>query len=405
MKNVIPFPLIIVISIGLIIGCSRKPPTITNVEPYKAPSSGGTEIIITGTGFKANPPPVVFVGGFLASDVKVVSKTKLKAIIPPGDPGPVCIAVRNANAKVASMWYFGFGYYDAASSINSDPMTAIPEDVDAPPGSDVSFNQDIKTTSIIGSDGVKMKLVPAGEVRIGNKTVYVDSFYIDEYEVTNARYKKFKELADPLREEPIGYDFSTDRVLMPWRNESYNGKDHPVVCVSWDDAKAYCDWVGERLPTEAEFMRAAKGGNTKYPWGDTWPPPPGSGNLLDETCATYASVFPERVQDWYYVQKSYIKGYNDGYLCTAPVGSFIANGYGLYDMIGNVQEFCDDWYDSRHTQRVTCGSHFSSAEGYGSSFLLPHRLKYPSLELSPMLRLGGAAVSFVGFRCAQDALK
>jgi len=120
---------------------------------------------------------------------------------------------------------------------------------------------------------------------------------------------------------------------------------HPVVGVSWNDATAFCQWLtgkerkegllgpdqAYRLPTDAEWSKAAGAG--KYPWGDVWPPPAGTGNYADEA---FASSLPGK--GWHYVPG------NDGYPLTSPVGSFRANAYGLYDMGGNVWQWCDDWY-------------------------------------------------------------
>ena len=203
-----------------------------------------------------------------------------------------------------------------------------------------------------GKDGAEMVLIPAGEFEMGdhhshggNKErpvhpVYLDAFYIDKYEVTNVQYKKFV-LATGHR-EPVGWGYVNGDFqygYRPWSDPNFNGDDQPVVCVRWGDAKAYADWAGKRLPTEAEWEKAARGGlpGKKYVWDDDWPPPQGAGNFVDETAKKTSPGLHTFL---------IIHGYDDGYAETAPVGSFNPNGYGLHDMAGNVWEWCADWFDS-----------------------------------------------------------
>lgn len=117
------------------------------------------------------------------------------------------------------------------------------------------------------------------------------------------------------------------------------GLDHPVVQVSWDDALAYCKWQGKRLPTEAEWEWAARGGlsNNIYPWGNE---PIDSGKVKANT---WQGEFP------------YKNDLRDKYFYTSPVGHFAANGYGLYDMAGNVWEWVADWYDYNYYSAVKNG--------------------------------------------------
>ena len=178
---------------------------------------------------------------------------------------------------------------------------------------------------ITGKDGTPMVLIPAGEFQMGSNTgrerekpvhtVYVDAFYMDIYEVTNAQYQKFVEaighgkLCDYYR--PSGY----------YDKPKFNQPNQPVVGLHWKAARDYCEWAGERLPTEAEWEKAARGGleGKRYPWGD--------------------SINPKRANYGRHVGKN------------TPVGSYPPeNSYGLYDMMGNVSEWCADWYSPDYYQ-------------------------------------------------------
>ena len=146
------------------------------------------------------------------------------------------------------------------------------------------------------------------------------------------------------------------------------GPDHPVVYVSWNDAAAFCKWLTDkerktgllapnqlyRLPTDLEWSKAAglpeESGKTPderdvgikdvYPWGTQWPPPPGAGNYDGEETGSEVCI----------------KGYDDGYVYTSPVGAFAMNKYGLYDMGGNAWEWCLDWFNGEQKQKVLRGA-------------------------------------------------
>ena len=191
----------------------------------------------------------------------------------------------------------------------------------------------------IGPKG--MVSIPAGEFQMGSNdpeaendeqpvhTVYVDAFFMDQHEVTNLEYQEFL-LANPeWQRDEINSKFHNGDYLKLWRgwrgNDYPKGKaDHPVVYVSWYAAMAYADWVGKRLPTEAEWEYAARGGlvGKKYPWGNE------------------ARTIP----DWPWGEFVDPGRANQGADTTA-VGKYPPNGYGLYDVTGNVWEWCLDEYN------------------------------------------------------------
>jgi formylglycine-generating enzyme len=175
--------------------------------------------------------------------------------------------------------------------------------------------------------------------------VCVDDFYLARTEVTVGQFQNFVNATGYRTEaEREGWAYALidqgwaqvkDR---SWRNPGFSQTDrHPVVCVSWNDARAFLDWLSQksgkafRLPTEAEWEYAARSGGKsyKYSWGNGSP----SGNIADEAIKR---AYPQVKGQW--------EGYDDGFVYTAPVGSFSPNELGLYDMTGNIWEWCQDWY-------------------------------------------------------------
>ena len=217
-----------------------------------------------------------------------------------------------------------------------------------------------------------MILVPGGEFLMGTddregypsdgegpiRKVRLDSFFIDACAVTNTQFAQFVKATNYRTEaETFGWSFVFHSLVPPkaaatvnkavleapwwwpvtgacWRRPEGPGTSvvkrpqHPVVHVSWNDAAAYCQWAGKRLPTEAEWECAARGGlvQKRYPWGDELTP----GGKHHSNI--WQGRFPEHNTG------------DDGYAAAAPARSFAPNGYGLYNMTGNVWEWCADWF-------------------------------------------------------------
>jgi formylglycine-generating enzyme len=263
-----------------------------------------------------------------------------------------------------------------------------------------------------------MVYVPGGVYRMGTDDspfpyetpahmVTVRPVFMDAHEVTNRRFREFvRATGYKTVAERWGWSGVFDPKTSEWSavggadwqhplgaGDSIAGKDdYPVVQVCWDDAQAYCRWAGKRLPTEAEWEFAARGGleGKKYAWGDERAP---GGKLL----ANYwQGPFPAEDRA------------EDGYRGLAPVGQFPPNGYGLYDMAANAWEWVEDRFSPDYYarspktdprgpgtggERVIRGGSFLCAENFCTGYRAAARNK----------NTPDSATNHMGFRCAQDA--
>jgi formylglycine-generating enzyme required for sulfatase activity len=251
------------------------------------------------------------------------------------------------------------------------------------------------------------------------RAVTLDPFSIDAVAVSNRRFARFVSATGYQTEaERFGWSFvffaflandhsSTQRAAAaPWWRQVHGAcwrtpeglgssvedrLNHPVVHISYRDATAYCDWAGARLPTEAEWEFAARGGlvQARFPWGNEL--------MLDgrHMCNVWQGEFPHSNTG------------EDGYLATAPVDAFPPNGFGLYNMAGNVWEWCRDWFDrSFHTRAGTTNPE-GPATGHarvmrGGSYLCHHSycFRYRAAARSSAPEESGTG--HIGFRIARD---
>jgi len=238
-------------------------------------------------------------------------------------------------------------------------------------------------------------------------TVSLTDYYLSKYEVTNAEFAEFLNIygSDKILDGEYAGEFIIDygwlgmakvgKIWQPTDDEKGESSNYPVMRVSWFGANEFCRFWNGSLPTEAQWEYAARsqGKDYKYSWGDDEPTGENTkqfGNIADEDYTKY----------W---TGDYVAGYYDGYSNTAPVGSYDTNETGLYDMSGNVWEWCTDWYDKNYytnaeNETNPCNKNKGTSRvirgGSGSGGASYCRVAY-RYDSSP-----GFRVSSIGFRLA-----
>jgi formylglycine-generating enzyme required for sulfatase activity len=260
----------------------------------------------------------------------------------------------------------------------------------------------------------RMILIPGGASRMGNDAsprdaerpaheVVIEEYLLDEHEVTNRQFAEFIEATRYVTTaEGRGFSMVYDLKKKQWEKcpgacwrhpggpeTTLDGKDElPVVHVSWLDAQAYCQWAKKRLPTEAEWEFASRGGlrDADYPWG------------REET------LDGRYMANYWQHDKA---GAADGFEVLAPVKSFPANRYKLYDMSGNVWEWCEDWFAEDYYVQSRRENPSGPKEGLqrvvrGGSWLCPENFFDGITVFARSSRLPEDSFQNVGFRCAKS---
>ena len=282
----------------------------------------------------------------------------------------------------------------------------------------VTGGQNLPWDVALEPDVTEMVLIPAGDFQMGSDdseaednekpvhTVYVDAFYMDKYEVTNAQFKAFVDANPQWQKARISSDYHDGKYLFLWNGNTYPsgmGSD-PVVNVSWYAAMAYAQWIGKRLPTETEWEKAARGGlnEKKYTWGNVAPN------------GTQCNFADKNLSELKLNENWSDENADDGYSQIAPIGSYPPNGYGLYDMAGNVWEWCLDAYDAGFYRRSPrrnpvaggwVGDGFAKVQTHNARMFRGGAWNNPASLLRVSFRNADTPTTsktVIGFRCARD---
>jgi formylglycine-generating enzyme required for sulfatase activity len=308
-------------------------------------------------------------GLFAFAIIAVIIFPLLNSLSPTSNQPAISVNLTIENTKVAS------------TGTTISPSTSAP-----------NLTNNVNPAIYTDSRGTSMLLVPKGKFTMGRSggaldespahVVNLDDFYIDKYEVTNALYNTCVNTG--ICQPPTSIASSSRPSY--FGNAQFNS--YPVLYVSWNMVEKFCEWRGARLPTEAEWEKAARGTDGRiYPWGNVF-----NGNVLNFCDTNCPRAWAN-------------KQYNDGYADTAPVGSYPQgqSPYGVLDMSGNVYEWVADWYSENYyavspstnptglnfgQDRVMRGGAWSDAAGTSST---------SRVHFSP-----SSSFDFAGFRCARS---
>ncbi|TRY67137.1 hypothetical protein TCAL_11441 [Tigriopus californicus] len=318
---------------------------------------------------------------------------------------------------------------DSSSRVDVNENQLEPEASEAD-SSSANFDADFPRTN-------QMILVEGGTYTMGTdvpifvadgeapaRRVELPDFYMDMHEVSNAEFEVFVEDTEYKTEaESFGDSFAMDLFLsqatkskisqavkdapwwLPvkganWRHPEgpdsniENRMNHPVIHVSWNDAKAYCEWAGKRLPTEAEWEYACRAGKDDrlFPWGNKWNP---GGKYYGNI---WTGSFPNENTG------------EDGYRTTNPVTEFPPNAFELFNMVGNVWEWTSDWWTIRHSPLVVHSNPQGPKNGKdkvkkGGSFMCHKDYCYRYRCAARSQNTPDSSAQNLGFRCAADKKK
>lgn len=283
-----------------------------------------------------------------------------------------------------------------------------------------SYNESVFIKGGVFTMGTEKPILPQdGEGPA--RQVEISDFFMDKHEVSNREFAKFVDETSYVTEaESFGDSFVVDFFLSdsvkdkitkavagaPWwlpvdgaywklpegqDSDVLDRMDHPVVHVSWNDAVAFCEWLGKRLPTEAEWEYAARGGlkDRLYPWG----------NKENPNGEHWVNIWQGK-----FVQEN---TKDDGYASTAPVDTYPPNNFGLHNMVGNVWEWVSDWWTTQHStdfQKDPKGPPIGTDKvKKGGSYLCHRTTCYRYRCASRSQNTPDSSASNLGFRCAKNA--